>query len=639
MADQDAASRLVAGAPEPTTALPAQQPDLPLALAAAAGVGTVTATGDPYVDGLLRGTRWTTPITFSFPDDRSDYPPGYAEADNGFAQVSFDQMQVMRQALAGRTDHAGGAAVLHAMGIADFSGLQVSDAGFDDADLRIGQSNSPPTAWGYYPAASDLGGDIWFGTRYANSIFDYRTPVLGNYAYHTALHEIGHALGLKEGHTVGGVANESVPADRDSLEFSLMTYRSYEGGGTSYYTYGQWDAPQGYMMLDIAALQTLYGANYGYHAGDTTYAWNPQTGEMSIDGIGQGAPGNGIGGAANRVFLTIWDGGGHDTFDMSNYATGVSIDLAPGAWSVTAEAQRAYLGDRVPGDATPVHARGNVFNALLHDGDPRSLIEDAVGGSGNDTLAGNAADNGLRGNAGADLLRGLDGADTLDGGQGNDTLAGGEGADAFRFAFSRGETSAETFTGWLAEHGLGCAVSDGTVRDGVPLKLLAEQYDGWLRHLVVEEGIGRDTDCDGRIAIRPNLHDPCGTPWIEGLSAEERAGLFSGREAVAVRTRHGDETVWISDAFGGHGAGSITGQDGHDAIEDFAWGVDHLMLLGLQGLTEADFAAAFTLAPGGSDAAPGTETLALRDGSWSVELAGIGERTLQQVYGEAVLFA
>ena len=46
-----------------------------------------------------------------------------------------------------------------------------------------------------------------------------------------------------------------------------------------------------------------------------------------------------------------------------------------------------------------------------------------------------------------------------------------------------------------------------------------------------------------------------------------------------------------------------------------------------------------TTAPGASDAAPGTEVLALRDGSWSVELAGVGERTLQQVYGEALLFA
>ena len=35
------------------------------------------------------------------------------------------------------------------------------------------------------------------------------------------------------------------------------------------------------MMLDIAALQDLYSTKSpGYHAGDTTYPWNLQTGEM-----------------------------------------------------------------------------------------------------------------------------------------------------------------------------------------------------------------------------------------------------------------------------------------------------------------------------------------------------------------------
>ena len=83
-----------------------------------------------------------------------------------------------------------------------------------------------------------------------------------------------------------------MPAAQDSLEFTVMTYRSYVGAPTSGYSFEQWGAPQSYMMLDIAALQTMYGADFGTRPGDDTYSWNPLTGEMSVDGAGQGRPGS-----------------------------------------------------------------------------------------------------------------------------------------------------------------------------------------------------------------------------------------------------------------------------------------------------------------------------------------------------------
>jgi serralysin len=43
-------------------------------------------------------------------------------------------------------------------------------------------------------------------------------------------------------------------------------------------------------MYDIAALQDIYGANYSTNAGDSVYKWSPTTGEMFINGVGQGAP-------------------------------------------------------------------------------------------------------------------------------------------------------------------------------------------------------------------------------------------------------------------------------------------------------------------------------------------------------------
>jgi serralysin len=165
------------------------------------------------------------------------------------------------------------------------------------------------------------------------------------------------------------------------------------------------------MMYDIAAVQHMYGANFSTNNGNTVYQWNPNTGQSFINGVAQSAPGG------NRVFETIWDGGGVDTYDFSNYTSNQTINLNPGSWSVISTAQLANLGD---GNT----ARGNVFNAFQYRGDARSLIENAMGGSGNNQMTGNAIANTLAGNSGAD---------TIDGLLGNDTLWGGTGLDVFLF--------------------------------------------------------------------------------------------------------------------------------------------------------------------------------------------------------------
>ena len=120
---------------------------------------------------------------------------------------------------------------------------------------------------------------------------------------------------------------------------------------------------------------------------------------MSINGVGQGAP------AGNKIFMTLWDGGGNDTYDFSNYTTNLTINLNPGEWTTTSSTQLANLtGSTV--------AVGNIANALLYNGNVASLIENAIGGSGSDTLVGNAANNSLTGNAGNDSLDGAAGSDT-----------------------------------------------------------------------------------------------------------------------------------------------------------------------------------------------------------------------------------
>ena len=170
----------------------------------------------------------------------------------------------------------------------------------------------------------------------------------------------------------------------------------------------QFGFAQTFMMYDILALQYLYGADYSTNSGNTVYTWSASTGQMFVDGVGQGLPG------ANRIFLTIWDGNGNDTYDMSNYSNGVSIDLRPEMWSITSAAQLADLDWRTSDPSRVAH--GNVYNAALFNGDTRSVIENAIGGSGNDTLIAN--DFGC-------TLTGGDGDDVLTGGAGIDRLVGG----------------------------------------------------------------------------------------------------------------------------------------------------------------------------------------------------------------------
>jgi hypothetical protein len=190
-----------------------------------------------------------------------------------------------------------------------------------------------------------------------------------------------------------------MPGDHDSGEYTVMSYRSYIGGPKNGLSNGTWSYPQTLMMFDIAAVQALYGANFQTNSGNTTYQWDPSTGEFFVDGIGQGAP------AGNRVFMTIWDGGGRDTYDFSNYTTNLTVNLQPGEWSTMSEEQLASLGYQR-------YAHGNVANALLYHNNQASLIEDVIGGSGDDVIVGNAADNALTGGQGDDFLDGGIGSDS-----------------------------------------------------------------------------------------------------------------------------------------------------------------------------------------------------------------------------------
>ncbi|AWM86865.1 M10 family metallopeptidase [Microvirga sp. 17 mud 1-3] len=353
---------------------------------------------DHDVRALLSGSQWSSSsITYSLPDSRTDYQWINPSAD-GFKPLSFNSEQAIRYVLEGYSPYSGGPK----MGLSSveaLTNLSLDYAGRGSATIQIAgfEPNSVINrSHGYYPGVPIYGGDVWLDTN---------AGLPGTNSYLLVLHELGHALGLKHPHDSGG-ALPKMSTEHDTPEYTVMSYVN------------TWDDPQTFMQYDIAALQAMYGADFTTNSGNTVYSWSPQTGETFVNGIGQGASVN------NKIFQTIWDGGGYDTYDMSNHEGDATVDLAPGGYVKFSQAQLGYIGNGA-------YVHGNVYNAFQYNGDPRSLIENAITGAGNDSLKGNGADNTLSGNAGNDALWGFEGNDMMLGGAGNDWMDGGPGADYF----------------------------------------------------------------------------------------------------------------------------------------------------------------------------------------------------------------
>ncbi|WP_174836876.1 M10 family metallopeptidase C-terminal domain-containing protein, partial [Ruegeria sp. HKCCA6837] len=233
----------------------------------------------------------------------------------------------------------------------------------------------------------------------------------GGFFFSTLIHELGHALGLGHPHDTGlgttilnGVTSPFDSFGTGNLNQGVFTVMSYNDGWTSRFGYldvnATYGGSTGYGALDIAALQAMYGANMNYNTGNNVYVLP----SANVAGTG---------------YEAIWDAGGNDTLRHVG-SSGARIDLRPATLDYTASGGGlvSYVNG-IQGGFTIAHG---------------VVIENASGGSGNDTIIGNAFQNILWGNDGNDVIRSKsNGANdnTLYGGRGNDTfyLAHGSGAD------------------------------------------------------------------------------------------------------------------------------------------------------------------------------------------------------------------
>lgn len=248
------------------------------------------------------------------------------------------------------------------------------------ADVTFGLSSTATDyAHSYFPP----NGSIWLNATDAELL----DPSVGQYSFETFVHEVGHALGLDHMGDYNGPGNNRPSCYQDSSVYSIMSYFGPEHGrGQAQVAWADWIgsdgqtySPQTPMLNDVLAIQDVYGADLTTRVGNTVYGFHSNVTGLTeqIYHFDQN----------KHPILTFYDAGGVDTLDLSGYTATSEVNLGAGTYS---------------------SCNNMTNNMAIAYG---CVIENAIGGAGDDILTGNAFGNQLTGGRGNDVLNGADGLD------------------------------------------------------------------------------------------------------------------------------------------------------------------------------------------------------------------------------------
>lgn len=372
-----------------------------------ATVGTLSSVSTEGVATLDSGVHWSQreQLTFSFnqsiPDDYYDYG---------------DDLTTHWSALNATQKSAVGSVIEDINALLDISLTEVAEGGA--IQFNIVEMAEDTLGFSFYPGEHySYGGDVFLSQTF-NTDPNYTTITPGSEAWVTIVHELGHALGLK--HPFEG--SVTLDTAHNDLNHSVMSYTLKEAYIPTFTVLGSSIKieysllfPEGYSLYDVAALQSIYGANTQTATEDTRYTAT----------------------YSDYRLQTLWDAGGEDTIDLSEALGNSTIDLREGSLNSADQysldqiialhqegiynAQfRAWIEDRI----TDLYENDELYmganNFAIAQG---TIIENIITGSGNDTITDNEVDNHISTSNGNDTIYiGSGGYDTIDGGDGNDSL-------------------------------------------------------------------------------------------------------------------------------------------------------------------------------------------------------------------------
>jgi|GEM_PF-538970 len=372
----------------------------------------------------------------------------------------------------------------------------------------------------------------------------------GGLGFVTLVHEFGHGLGLTHPHEDGqdiqimqGVIDSFGSYGTFLLNqgvFTTMTYNDgWPGGPTGSAPSNNYGSQMSPMALDIALMQLRYGANVSFNTGDNTYVL-PDT-----NGGGTG-------------YFGIWDAGGTDTISYSG-TRNTTIDLRP-----------ATILSEIGGGGFVSFASG-VFGGVTIA--RNVVIENATGGSGNDTLTGNTSANRLDGGAGADTLNGGAGNDTYLVDNLGDVILDTDGDDlvesAVTFTLAVGMERL-TLTGASAISGTGNEAANTLRGNGADNALHgnggADSLYGEGGGDTISGGLGADTAYGG--AAGDIVYGDDGDDVLIGEGGTDQ--IYGGAGADSIDAGSENDTVYAglgNDlAQGGLGADVLIGEGGNDQL-------------------------------------------------------------------------